>query len=208
MDVVLTKKVNKSRISKIILMYFIKYCRRSALLETVSAARPRARVMASSGSDATRRHIGQPSTPMRTTRTGIEVEPARSIRAVRRATERGCGRQHRLAEGHTPGKVRCQFEVEQRTDEACDVGNGADGVTPTTYRDRAAPIGRITCFGSSRTRKTRSGPPLGSRPACRVGRSTGGTTRAECQRRSPVESPYATAVRRCGEQSQVDGSTG
>jgi len=83
------------------------------------------------------------------------------------------GRQHGLAEGHMLRIVRCRFEAEQRTDEVGDVGNGEGGLTPTTYRERAESICRMTYYGSSRRRKTPSGPPIGSCPACPVGRSTG-----------------------------------
>jgi len=68
--------------------------------------------------------------------------------------------------------VRYRFEAEQRTDEVGDVGKGEGGLTPTKHRDRAEPIRRMTCVGPGRTR-TPSGPPLGSCPACPVGRNTG-----------------------------------
>jgi len=146
--------------------------------------------------------------PTRTTRAGAEVGPARSIRAVRRATERGWERQQGFAEGHMLGIVRCRFEAEQRTDEAGDVRNGAGSLTPTAYRDRAEADTPHHLLRLQSHEEDSVGTASWRSSCLPSWPRYGGATRAECQRRSPVESPYATAVRRCGEQSQVDGSTG
>jgi len=161
-------------------------------MERVSAARPRAHVMASSGSDATRRHVVQPSTSNANDPHGRRRR-ADAVDSCSAASDRtGLGAPARLAEGDMFWIVRCRLEAGQRTDDVGDIGNGEGRLTPTTYRDRAESIRRMTCFGSSRTRKTPSGPPLGSCPACPAACSRG-----RHSRQVPEVEPCRAALRDC-----------